>query len=88
LINLNKKELFLHGLEDWISEVVKNKSNGHNDAIPPMIREGFDCSMQANIDYHKAVADTFSENGDRKLVTYHTLMSNVYSALLIDSNAV
>ena len=85
MIKLNKKEIFLHGLEDWIREVVNDKSNGHNDAIPPVIREGFDCSMQANIDYHRAVADALSKNGNKKLVTFHTLMSDAYSALLQDS---
>lgn len=78
MINQNKKELFLHSLEDWINEVIKDKSNGHNDSIPPMIKEGFDSSMRANIYYHKAVADALSGDGDRKLVTYHTLMSDVY----------
>jgi hypothetical protein len=85
LINQSKKEVFLHSLEDWISEVIKGKSNGHNDSIPTMIKEGFDSSMQANIYYHKAVADALSGNSDRKLVTYHTLMSDVYSALLAES---
>lgn len=84
MIELNTKEIFLHGLEDWISEVVKDKTNGRNDGIPPMIKEGFDCSMQANIDYHKAVADALSGDGNEKLVVYHTLMSNVYSALLME----
>lgn len=84
MIERSSKEIFLHGLEDWISEVVKDKTNGRNDGIPPMIKEGFDCSMQANIDYHKAVADTLNKNGDKKLVVYHTLMSNVYSALLTE----
>lgn len=84
MIERNKKELFLHSLEDWISEVVKDKTNGHNDGIPPMIKEGFDCSMQANVDYHKAVADALNKNGDKKLVAYHTLMSKVYSALLME----
>lgn len=82
MIERNTKEIFLHGLEDWISEVVKDKTNGHNDGIPPMIKDGFVCSMQANVDYHKAVADALDENGDKKLVIYHTLMSNAYSALL------
>jgi hypothetical protein len=85
LINQTKKELFLLSLEDWISEVIKDKSNGHNDSIPPMIREGFDSSMQANIDYHKAVADALSGNGDRRLVAYHTLMSDAYKALIAES---
>ena len=84
MIELNTKEVFLCSLEDWISEVVKDKTSSHNDGIPPMIKEGFDCSMQANMDYHKAVADTLNENGDKKLVVYHTLMSNVYSALLAE----
>lgn|GEM_PF-5268442 len=86
MISRNKKEVFLNGLEDWISKVVKDKSNGHNDGIPPMIKESFDCSIQANIDYHKAVAVALSGNGDGKLVAFHTLMSDVYSALLADSN--
>lgn len=85
MIERNRKEIFLHSLEDWISEVVKDKTNGRNDGIPPMIKEGFNCSMQANVDYHKAVADALSGNGDKKLVIYHTLMSNVYSALLAES---
>ena len=84
MIELNTKEIFLHGLEDWISEVVKDKTNGRNDRIPIMIKEGFDCSMHANMDYHKAVADTLNKNDDKKLVAYHTLMSNVYSALLTE----
>jgi hypothetical protein len=84
LIERNRKEIFLHSLEDWISEVVKDKTNGHNDGIPPMIKEGFLCSMQANADYHKAVADVLNENGNKKLVVYHTLMSSVYSALLTE----
>lgn len=84
MIERNTKEIFLHGLEDWISEVVKDKTNGRNDGIPPMIKEGFDCSMQASMDYHKAVADTLNKNSDKKLIVYHTLMSNVYSALLME----
>lgn len=82
MIDRNKKELFLLSLEDWISEVVNDKTNGHNETIPPMIREGFASSMQANVDYHKAVADALSEYSDKKLVIYHRLMSNVYAALL------
>ena len=84
MIERNTKEIFLHSLEDWISEVVKDNTNGHNDGIPPMIKEGFDCSVQANVDYHKAVADTLNENGDKRLVVYHTLMSNAYRALLTE----
>jgi len=50
-----------------------------------MIKQGFGSSMQAIIYYHKAVADALSRDGDRKLVKYHTLMSDVYSALLLES---
>ena len=84
MIERNIKEEFLHSLEDWISEVVKDKTNGHNAGIAPMIKDGFNCSMHANMDYHKAVADTLNENDDRKLIVYHTLMSNAYRALLTE----
>ena len=84
MIERNRKEIFLHSLEDWISGVVKEKTNGHNDGIPPMIKDGFDCSMQASADYHKAVADALNGSGNEKLIVYHILMSNVYSALLAE----
>jgi hypothetical protein len=71
LIELNTEEIFLHSLEDWISEFVEDKTNGHNAGIPPMIKEGFNCSMHANMDYHKASATALNANGDKKLVVYH-----------------
>jgi len=82
LIERNKKEDFLFSLEEWISEVVKEKSNGENNKIAPFILEGFDRSMQANIDYHRATAAALAGNGNSKLVSYHNLMSEAYRALL------
>jgi hypothetical protein len=82
LISRNKKEVFLTGFEDWINEVVAEKADGHNDAIPGMINEGFQRSMLANIDFHKAMSDALDETGDTSLASYHVIMSEVYRSFL------
>jgi len=83
LIERSTKEVFLQSLEDWINEVVKDKADGHNDQIAPMIKEGFDRSMRANIDYHKEMADRLAEAGETTLASYHAIMSDVYRLLLV-----
>lgn len=83
MINRNKKELFLFDLEEWIKEVVAINGNVQNKEIPKRISNGFDCSMQANIDYHIAAASALSEEkGASALVLFHTQMSNVYRSIL------
>ena len=72
----------MHSLENWINEYVDLHAKDYNGSLAPSIRRGFDNSMQANIDYHKAVAQAFDVNGDKELVKYHNMMSNVYGSLL------
>ena len=81
MISQNKKEVFLTCFEDWINEVVAVKADGHNDAIPGMINEGFKRSMLANSDFHKAMADALDGTGDTPLSSYHVIMSKVYRSL-------
>ena len=82
MISLTKKEVFLNSLEDWINEVVALKADGHNEAIPGMIDEGFQRSMLANSDFHKAMADALNETGNTSLSSYHIIMSEVYGSFL------
>jgi hypothetical protein len=82
LISQYKKEVFLTCFEDWINEVVAVKADGHNEAIPGMINEGFQHSMLANSDFHKAMADALGETGDTSLASYHVIMSKVYRSFL------
>jgi len=74
--------VFLTGFEDWINEVVAEKANGHNEAIPGMINAGFHSSMQANINFHSAMADALDETGDTSLASYHVIMAKVYQTFL------
>jgi len=82
LICRNRKEIFLSSFEDWINEVVAVKADGHNEAIPGMINEGFQHSMLANIGFHKAMADALDATGDTSLASYHVIMSKVYQSFL------
>lgn len=83
MIDLNKKEVFLLDLEEWIKEVIARNGNMQNKEIPRRISDGFDRSMQANIDYHIAAASALSKEKDcSALVLFHTQMSNVYRSLL------
>jgi hypothetical protein len=82
LISQYKKEVFLTCFEDWINEVVAVKADGHNEAIPGMINEGFQHSMLANSDFHKAMADALGETGNTSLASYHVIMSKVYRSFL------
>jgi hypothetical protein len=74
--------VFLTVFEDWINEVVAEKADGHNDAIPGIINEGFKHSMLANSDFHKAMTDALNETGDTSLASYHFIMSKVYRSFL------
>lgn len=82
MISRNRKEIFLSSFEDWINEVVAVKADGHNEAIPGMINEGFQHSMLANSDFHKAMADALGETGNTSLASYHVIMSKVYRSFL------
>jgi hypothetical protein len=57
LIRRNNKEELLTLLEDWINEVVAKYADGHNEQIPNKVIEGFKRSIQANIEFHKEMAD-------------------------------
>jgi len=69
-------------MEDWINEVVAVEADGHNDAIPGMINDGFQHSMLANSDFHKAMSDALDETGDISLASYHVIMAKVYRSFL------
>ena len=83
MIDRNKKELFLIDLEEWIKEVIAINGNVQNKEIATRINDGFDRSMQANIDYHTAAASALGDDeGNSALVLFHTQMSDVYRSLL------
>ena len=72
----------MNGLEVWINEVVAQKADGHNEAIPEFIREGFQKSLEASAKYHCDLADGLTKDEDLALAKYHTLMSTIYSNLM------
>ena len=68
-------------LETWMNEVVAKNADGNNDAIPAMIREGFQHSMRASIEYHRDLANSLKGDSDKTLARYHYLMSDMYRTL-------
>jgi hypothetical protein len=82
LIRRDTKEEFLRSLENWMNEIVANNANGHNEAIPEMIKDGFQCSMKANIVYNKEMANMLGSRPDKTLIAYHLLMSDMYRTFM------
>ena len=72
----------MRGLEIWINEVVAQKADGHNEAIPGFIREGFQRDLRANTVYHAAIAKRLTNDGDHALSRYHSLMAKIYTSLM------
>ena len=77
MIRRNNKEELLTLLEDCINKVVAKYADGHNEQIPNKVIEGFKQSIQANIEFHKEMADNINEADDPILAEYHNLMSEI-----------
>ncbi|HXV46838.1 MAG TPA: hypothetical protein VD736_09210 [Nitrososphaera sp.] len=84
MIRRNNKEELLTLLEDWINEVVAKYADGHNGQIPNKFIEGFKQSIQANIGFHKEMADNMNEADDPILAKYHNLMSEMYKKFICE----
>lgn len=82
MIRRSSKDDLLSGLEVWINEVVAQKADGHNEAIPGFIREGFQRSLKANVDYHGDIAKELKKDEDHALAKYHALMAQIYANLM------
>ena len=82
MIRRDTKEEFLRSLENWMNEVVAKNANGHNEAIPGKIKDGFQSSMKANIVYHADMAKMLESSPDKTLLAYHLLMSNMYRTFM------
>jgi hypothetical protein len=82
LIRRSVRGEFQVALEAWINEIVANNADGHNDAIPGMIKQSFDESMKANTEYHLEMANSLDGNVDKTLAKYHCLTSDNYKRLL------
>ncbi len=82
MLRRSARDEFLVALEAWINEIVAKNADGHNDAIPGMIKEAFDESMRANTEYHIEMANSMDGDADQTLAKYHCLMSDNYKRLL------
>ena len=71
----------MNGLEIWINEVVAKKADGHNEAIPDFIKDGFQRSLRASSEYHSEIAKGLMQVEDHALARYHALMAEIYSTL-------
>jgi hypothetical protein len=73
-----QNSLFLDHLEKWIDDVISQ--DGLTDIqIIAKVKESFNRSMKANIDYHNNMA----KNTDTDInIKRHTLMAEIYEGLL------
>ncbi len=84
MIRRTSKDDALSGLENWINEVVAQRADGQNEAIPAFIKNGFQRSLQASAEYHEELAKGLANDDDHALSKYHTLMSEIYANLMCD----
>jgi hypothetical protein len=77
----NRSAVFLNNLEGWLDEIVSRDGLADKELIK-MIREKFECSLQANIDHHRFMMNCASENGDQVKGNRHKLMAEIYQELL------
>jgi hypothetical protein len=76
-----RNSLFLNNLEGWIEDVISQNGLADKELIKT-IKERFQRSMQANIDYHRFMMNSTNENDDQKTADRHKLMADVYHAFL------
>lgn len=82
MIRRSVKEEFLGSMESWINEVVAKHADGHNELIPGRIKAGFQDALQANMEYHKEMANSLATVDDVTLAKYHTLMVDIYRTFM------
>lgn len=82
MIRRDSRDEFLRALENWMNEVVAKYADGHNEAIPGKLKDYFQSSMKANIDYHTEMASMLKIKDDKTLVNYHFLMSDMYRTFM------
>lgn len=75
-----KNSVFLNNLEGWIDELISKDGLADKELVK-MIKQKFECAMQANINYHTFMMDNARAddhgNGER-----HKLMVAIYQELL------
>lgn len=72
---------FLNSLELWIDEMIA-RDNLTAIELVNIVKERFQTSMQANIDFHKSMMTCSIGNEDQKSLERHMLIAAVYQALL------
>lgn len=81
------KDLLERHLEGWINYVIKRHADGHNETIPSKVRDEFQRTVRASIDYHNwmaraAAKEANSNDYNRSLVAYHLLVRDIYRTFL------
>lgn len=74
-----KHSIFLNNLEGWIDEVISQDDLADKELIRT-IKDRFEHSIQANIDYHKFMIS--AKENRNKTADRHRLMAEVYESLL------
>lgn len=76
-----KQSFFLNNLEQWIDEVISQDGLADRELVK-RIKESFERSIQANVDYHKSMMNSARENDEEKMADRHRLMAEIYQSLL------
>jgi hypothetical protein len=72
----------MQALDKYINDVIAKKHGTQADELPIIIRNRFALSIQANIDYHKSMAEGNMKAGDIAMANFHSLKVRIYESLL------
>jgi hypothetical protein len=72
---------FLKGLENYIGEIAKTYPGLKPDEIAVLFKENYQRQMLASADYHREMADTNDQEGDKAMSEFHKMHADIYDAL-------
>ena len=78
----SKSTQFLRSFEDYISEVITSNHGMKENEMLKIIKNNFERSIRANIDYHLDLLRACHKEGDKALEKYHDLMAKSYRSVL------
>lgn len=78
---IEKYATFLNNFEQWIDTIVSQESMSEAQLIE-RVKESYERSLEANVEHHNKLAETMQKAGELQSAKRHTVMANIYKALL------
>ncbi|HEV8405121.1 MAG TPA: hypothetical protein VGQ13_04350 [Nitrososphaera sp.] len=78
---IEKYATFLNNFEQWIDAIVTQESMSEAQLIE-RVKESYERSLQANYEHHSKLAKAMHESGESQSARRHTVIANIYKALL------